>query len=349
MDPSLNNLNRTNNLLSIMVVVLVFYLLKILSFIFIPLTFGMFMALLFLPIMRWLRTKGLPKWLSIGVVIGIIALILKLFGELVKLSSREIINADSNFFQKAESKFTILVGNVEGFFGIERIGNDNVLLHYLSQANVFGNFGNTLDFIGDTLTMALMTIFFGVLLLMDSFNFERVLTKAIFKSKTMSIRTFLKIEKDIARFLIVKFLVSFGTGVGFSIACYSFDVSFPIFWGVFAFLINFVQMVGSVISVVLLSIFAFVEIEAYTVLLVFSLIITGVQVLFGAVLEPIFMGKTFSLNVVTVLVMLMFWGFIWGVPGLIMAIPITVILKIILEQIPSTRMMAEMMSGGSKG
>ena len=348
MGPSLNNLNRTNNLLTIMVVVLIFYLLKILSFIFIPLTFGMFMALLFLPIMRWLRTKGLPKWLSIGVVIGIIALILKLFGELIKLSSREIINADSNFFQKAESKFTLLIGNVESFLGIERIGNDNVLLHYLSQANVFGNFGNTLDFIGDTLTMALMTIFFGVLLLMDSFNFERVLTKAIFKSKSMSIRTFLKIEKDIARFLIVKFLVSFGTGVGFSIACYSFDVSFPIFWGVFAFLINFVQMVGSVISVVLLSIFAFVEIEAYTVLLVFSLIITGVQVLFGAVLEPIFMGKTFSLNVVTVLVMLMLWGFIWGVPGLIMAIPITVILKIILEQIPSTRMMAEMMSGGSK-
>lgn len=306
------------------------------------------MALLFLPIMRWLRTKGLPKWLSIGVIIVIIALILKLFGELVKLSSREIINADSHFFQKAESKFTLLIGNVESFFGIERIGNDNVLLHYLSQANVFGNFGNTLDFIGDTLTMALMTIFFGVLLLMDSFNFERVLTKAIFKSKSMSIRTFLKIEKDIARFLIVKFLVSFGTGVGFSIACYSFDVSFPIFWGVFAFLINFVQMVGSVISVVLLSIFAFVEIEAYTVLLAFSLTITGVQVLFGAVLEPIFMGKTFSLNVVTVLVMLMLWGFIWGVPGLIMAIPITVILKIILEQIPSTRMMAEMMSGGSK-
>ena len=348
MSSSLNNLNRTNNLLLIMVVVLVFYLLKILSFIFIPLTFGMFMALLFLPIMRWLRTKGLPNWLSIGVIIGIIALILKLFGELVKLSSREIINADSHFFQKAESKFTLLIGNVESFFGIERIGNDNVLLHYLSQANVFGNFGNTLDFIGDTLTMALMTIFFGVLLLMDSFNFERVLTKAIFKSKSMSIRTFLKIEKDIARFLIVKFLVSFGTGVGFSIACYSFDVSFPIFWGVFAFLINFVQMVGSVISVVLLSIFAFVEIEAYTVLLAFSLTITGVQVLFGAVLEPIFMGKTFSLNVVTVLVMLMLWGFIWGVPGLIMAIPITVILKIILEQIPSTRMMAEMMSGGSK-
>jgi len=345
MSENLNNLRRTNNLLSIMVIVLVFYLLKTLSFIFIPLTFGMFMALLFLPVMRWFTAKGLPKWLSISAIIGIIILILKIFGELIKLSSREIINADSNFFQKAEAKLTSVIGNVEGFFGIERIGNDNVLFHYLSQANVFGSFGNTLDFIGDTLTMILMTVFFGVLLLMDSFNFERILTKSIFKSKTMSVRTFLKIEKDIARFLIVKFLVSFGTGVGFTVACYAFDVSFPIFWGVFAFLINFVQMVGSVISVVLLSVFAFVEIEAYTVLLAFSLIITGVQILFGAVLEPIFMGKTFSLNVVTVLIMLMLWGFIWGVPGLIMAIPITVIIKIILEQIPSTVMVAEMMSG----
>ncbi len=330
-----------------MVIVLVFYLLKTLSFIFIPLTFGMFVALLFLPVMRWLSSKKFPKWLSIGVVIGIIAVVLKLFGELIKLSSREIINADSDFFQQAELKLTTLIGNVEGFIGIERIGNENVLLHYISQANLFKNFGNTLDFVGDTLTMILMTVFFGVLLLMDSFNFEKLLTKAVFKSKLMSVRTFLKIEKDIARFLIVKFLVSFGTGVGFTLACYAFDVSFPIFWGVFAFLINFVQMVGSVISVVLLSVFAFVEIDSYTVLLVFSLIITGVQVLFGAVLEPIFMGKTFSLNVVTVLVMLMLWGFIWGVPGLIMAIPITVILKIILEQIPSTSIIAEMMSGES--
>jgi len=347
MDRLSKELKRTNNLLLIIVVPLVFYLLKTLSFIFIPLTFGMFLALLFLPVMRWLRTKGLPKWLSIGVIVLIIGVILKLFGQLVKLSSREIVSADSNFFQQAELKLISLISTIEQFFGIERAGSDNALMHYLSQANLFKNFGGTLDFIGDTLTMLLMTVFFGVLLLLDSFNFEKLLTKAVFKSKSMSVRTFLKIEKDIVRFLIVKFLVSFGTGVGFTLACYAFDVSFPIFWGVFAFLINFVQMVGSFISVVLLSLFAFVEIEAYTVLLVFSLIITGVQILFGAVLEPIFMGKTFSLNVVTVLVMLMLWGFIWGVPGLILAIPITVILKIILEQVPSTKMIAEMMSGQS--
>ena len=73
--------------------------------------------------------------------------------------------------------------------------------------------------------------------------------------------------------------------------------------------------------------------------------ITLVQVIMGGILEPIFMGKTFSLNIITVLVMLMLWGYIWGVPGLIKSIPITVVIKIIFEQFPNTRIVAGLMSG----
>jgi AI-2 transport protein TqsA len=143
----------------------------------------------------------------------------------------------------------------------------------------------------------------------------------------------------------VKFFMSLFTGIGFSLACLYFDVSFPIFWGLFAFLINFVQMIGSVISVLVLSLFAFVEIDPSSTLLLFILAITLVQVIMGGILEPIFMGKTFSLNIITVLIMLMLWGYIWGVPGLIMSIPITVVIKIILEQFPNTLVIAGLMSG----
>jgi predicted PurR-regulated permease PerM len=104
-------------------------------------------------------------------------------------------------------------------------------------------------------------------------------------------------------------------------------------------------MIGSFVAVILLSIFAFVELEPTNTLFFFILSITGVQVLFGAILEPIFMGKSFSINVIAVLVMLMFWGFLWGIPGLIMAIPITVFIKIILEQFPSTKVIASLLSG----
>jgi AI-2 transport protein TqsA len=124
-----------------------------------------------------------------------------------------------------------------------------------------------------------------------------------------------------------------------------FDVSFPIFWGLFAFAINFVQMVGSFISVILLSLFAFVELDTSATLLFFVAAISGVQVLFGAIIEPVMMGKSFSINIIAVLVMLMFWGFLWGIPGLIMAIPITVFVKIILDQFPGTRLLASLLSG----
>ncbi|MDO6425007.1 AI-2E family transporter, partial [Saccharophagus degradans] len=103
--------------------------------------------------------------------------------------------------------------------------------------------------------------------------------------------------------------------IGFGLACVFFDVSFPIFWGLLAFLLNFIQMIGSIVSIALLALFALVEIDVMSTLLFFIITITGVQVVLGSVLEPIFMGKTFSINVITILVMLMFWGFIWGVPG----------------------------------
>ncbi|MEQ8573717.1 MAG: AI-2E family transporter, partial [Fulvivirga sp.] len=65
----------------------------------------------------------------------------------------------------------------------------------------------------------------------------------------------------------------------------------------------------------------------------------------GAILEPIFMGKSFSINVITILIMLMLWGYIWGIPGLIMSIPITVLLKLLAEQFKNTRIISELLSG----
>lgn len=305
----------------------------------------MFIALLFLPLMRWLSNKKVPKPISIIIVILIIVGIFKVGGELISLSSNEILSADSHFFKKAEIKLVSLIVSVEEFFGIVRLKNENVILHYFENNNLLEKFGSTIDFISDMLSKTLMTAFFVVLLLSESINFQKLLYKTLIKQKFSSIKTFIKIERDIIKFVKVKFIISLFTGVGFSLACLYFDVSFPIFWGLFAFLINFVQMIGSVISVLLLTLFAFVEIEPMSTLLLFSLAITMVQVIMGGVLEPIFMGKTFSVNVVTILIMLMLWGYIWGVPGLIMSIPITVLVKIIMEQFPNTKVAAQLMSG----
>ncbi|PTM09342.1 MAG: AI-2E family transporter [Bacteroidetes bacterium] len=331
----------TNILLLVIVVPLVFYLLKILSFIFIPLVFSMFIALLFLPLMRWLGKFKVPKLVSVIIVILLIIGGLKIGIELIQLSSKQIMASDTDFFAKAETKLDAAKIYLEANFGITFQQNENLLSQLFQKDNI----GSTVDFVRKFLTTILMTSFFVVLWLAESINVYKLLNTTVLKKKHASIKAFMKIEKDLNTFIKVKVLVSLLTGIGTGLACVFFDVSFPIFWGLFAFVINFVQMVGSFITVILLSIFAFVELETTSTLLFFVLIITGVQVLFGAILEPIFMGKSFSINIIAVLVMLMFWGFLWGIPGLIMAIPITVFIKIILEQYSSTKVIASLLSG----
>ena len=303
---------------------------------------------LFLPLMRWFKKKKVPKSISVFIVILIIGGALKIGGKLIQLSSREIVSSKDGFFEKALIKIEILLKSIEEFFGIEYIEGGNVLNHLLQKDNLIQNFGSTVDFIGDTLSLTLMTAFFVVLWLGESINFQKLLNDTILKQKHASIKAFMKIENDLIKFMKVKFIISLGTGIGIGFACYFFDVSFPIFWGLFAFAINFVQMIGSFISVILLSLFAFVELEPTSVLFFFILSITLVQVLFGGILEPVFMGKSFSINIITILIMLMFWGYIWGVPGLIMSIPITVFIKIILEQYPKTKVIASLMAGSIK-
>ncbi|WP_452229514.1 MULTISPECIES: AI-2E family transporter [unclassified Lacinutrix] len=336
----LSERRTTNILLLIIVIPILFYLLKVLSFIFIPLVFAMFIALLFLPVMRWLGKRRVPKILSIIIVVLLIAVGVKMGVELIKLSSKQIMASDTAFFDKAEVKINDAALYLENTFGVEMQKDKNILAQFIQKENI----GTTVGFLRQFLTMLLMTAFFVVLLLAESINMQDVLNKMVLKKKRTSLLAYGKIQKELNTFIKVKFLVSFLTGVGTGLACYFFDVSFPIFWGLFAFVINFVQMVGSFIAVIALSIFAFIELDPTSTLFFFVIAITGVQVLFGAILEPIFMGKSFSINIITVLIMLMFWGFLWGIPGLIMAIPITVFLKIIFEQFPSTKKISDLIS-----
>jgi AI-2 transport protein TqsA len=337
----LNRIRTTNILLLVIVVSLIFYLLKILSFIFIPLIFSMFIASLFLPLMRWLTKYKVPRFLSIVVILLLIVGSLVGIVELIQLSIQQILTSDSQFSDKAEMKLYDGARYLKDNFGITFQKDQNLISQFFEKDNL----GSLVSYLRKLLTTILMTIFFVVLWLAESINIHKLLNKTLLKKKHTSIKTFIKIENNLNTFIKVKFLVSFLTGIGTGLGCFYFDISFPIFWGLFAFIINFIQMVGSFITVMLLSIIAFVELSATGTLLFFIITISGVQVLFGAILEPIFMGKSFSINVIAVLVMLMFWGFLWGIPGLIMAIPITVFFKIILEQFSGTEVIVSLLSG----
>ena len=117
----------------------------------------------------------------------------------------------SFFFEKAETKLLSLITSIESFLGIEGLQGGNVLMHYIQNSGLLKNFGTTLGFISNTLSMTLMTAFFVVLFLSESINFQKILNSTIFKQNHSSVKTFMKIEKDIVKFVKVKFIISLFT------------------------------------------------------------------------------------------------------------------------------------------
>lgn len=344
----MDQLKTTNRLLLIIVIPLLFYLAKILGFILIPLVFSMFIAVLFLPMMRNLKKRGINKTFSIVAVVAVMAIIITIAVQLFKISGKQILQADDAFIEMAEMKIVGLVEIIDEAVGLDLAEDQSLSKQLMDRFSIMKQVGPTLNFINTTLTMLLMTIFFSILWLTESINIEKIMHKTMIKQRFTSIKTFMKIEQNLIKFVKVKVIISLFTGIGTGLVCYFFGLSFPIFWGLFAFFINFVQMVGSFIAVIAAGLFGFIELDLGTVLLFYIIALASVQFIFGTILEPIFMGKSFSINIITVLVMLMLWGYIWGIPGMILSIPLTVFFKIILEQFPKTKFMAEIISGPEK-
>jgi predicted PurR-regulated permease PerM len=341
----MDKLRTTNFLLLIIALPVGFIVLQKLGFIVIPLLFAMFIALLFLPLMRWLKKKKVNQFFSLFLVGILISLFFFLGIELAKLASAEILATKNEVLSNIDSKLKQLLLPLENRIGSSRTENQDISKYYFDKLELQQHlFALGMSF-KSLITNLLIILFFVILLLAESLNFQKIINSTLVKQKSKSIIMFNRIEKDMQTFVKVKFFVSFLTGLGFTIFCYLFDVSFPIFWGLLAFALNFIQMIGSIVSVLLLSIFAFVEIQTMGTLLFFIALITLVQVLFGAILEPIFMGKSFSINVIIIVMMIMFWGFIWGIPGMILSIPITVFIKIVLEQYPKTKKISQLILG----
>ncbi|MFO7869598.1 MAG: AI-2E family transporter [Bacteroidales bacterium] len=342
------SISTTNKLLLIIVVPLVLYLLKILSFIFIPLCAALLVGLMFLPFLRVMAKKNIPRWGAMVIVSVIIFLLFFVLFMVLRISIQEILSVERTFWLQFEQNLNQILVPVMDFMAIEQIPeqtNFSVFIHSETIVEtVQKHLGKFMNYVNSSITMLLMTIFFLLLVLAGSVNVQKVLEDTIFKKRIPSMRVFVTLEKSIVKFIVVKFAISVLTGVSFGLTCWFFGVKFPVFWGLLAFGMNFIQMLGSIIVTIALTFFAMGQLDVSTTLLLFTFTLIALQLLWGSVLEPVFMGRTFSINTITILVMLLLWGYLWNVMGMILAVPITVVVKIILEHFPKTNILAKIMS-----
>lgn len=152
------------------------------------------------------------------------------------------------------------------------------------------------------------------------------------------------IIRRVNRYLLVKALISSVTGFLIFALMSFFNLEFAAAMGLLTFVLNFIPSVGSIVATLVVTLVAYIQVpEPQTAVLIF--VLTGMtQFLLGNVLDPMLMGKTLRLSSFGIIISLAFWGAVWGVPGMFLAVPFMVSVMIVCSHIPAARPVAVLLS-----
>ncbi|MCX7798210.1 MAG: AI-2E family transporter [Melioribacter sp.] len=151
-------------------------------------------------------------------------------------------------------------------------------------------------------------------------------------------KTFKDITEQIQKYIIMKFFLSLLLGVLIGIILWLYGVEFYIVWATLAVLLHFIPNIGSFIAVLLPALMTLVQYESFGYSLLVTATIVVVQNIIGNIIEPQVFGNRLGLNPLVILLSLMVWGYLWGIVGMFLSVPLTAVLKIIISNSNSKNM-----------
>lgn len=152
------------------------------------------------------------------------------------------------------------------------------------------------------------------------------------------------INTRIGEYLAVKTLINVVLGCASYLILWAMDVDFALFWAVMIGMMNYIPYVGSMIGVAFPVILSLAQFGSVYTSILLAALLTSAQMLVGNVLEPRLIGRQLNLSPFVVLVALSVWAALWGIPGAILAIPMTSMITIICAAFPATRFVAVLLS-----
>ncbi|MFC1502587.1 AI-2E family transporter [bacterium] len=337
---SLAESRLTTLLLGILVVIAAGFVLHLLQSIFKPLLLAIFLSFLFEPMVQFFMRLKFPKFLAFSISLILVFVVLYLIGLMVFAS----ISAFTEEFPKYEPKFVSLYKSVTTALNIpaeqlqwKDIWNTLSIPSFLSS--VAGPF---IGFITDLFLILLFTIY----IVLGKSDFISKISKAFTKNRAEQINTIYKnINKGMQKYLVTKTLISLLTGAIAFIILSLFRVEFAFIWGLLTFLLNFIPNIGSVIATVPPIFVAFFQFGTIFPTLWIALLLMTTQMSIGNFIEPRIVGKRLHLSPLVVILSLIFWGFIWGPVGMVIAVPISCALQIVCANIENLKPVSVFLGG----
>jgi AI-2 transport protein TqsA len=196
------------------------------------------------------------------------------------------------------------------------------------------------------LAFLLLVFFFTLLMLLEASAWRRKTVVALDERQGAAVLDIVPVlARKVRRFLLIRTVLGVVSGIVATAWLWLMGVDFAPFWGVLFFLLNYLPNVGSIIAGIPPTLLAFVQFGFGWALLVSAGLIAMEQVI-GNFLDPRLQGRTLNISSLVVLLSVILWGWIWGVPGALIAVPLTVTILVVCAKVPMLRPVAVLLSGG---
>jgi len=315
--------------------ILVGAVLKIASRVILPLTMAILLAFVMYPLIKFFEKRRVPRTISILLAVILIIAGFYIFGAVLYQAGSNILSK----YYSYEGRLSDIYFYIARIFGLPF---DETLSFW---QNIWGQLGirtwvrqfafSFSNIFLSFLANAVLVILFMVFILLEASFFKEKLETA-YKDNSERIH---KIGHDlmsqVTRYLTAKFFISLANGVVFFAAFRLIGLDFAIGWSVLQFVMNFIPTLGSIVTGVGISLFALLQFwpNPGPVILVVAVVL-AVNLILGSFLDPKIIGEHVGISPFVILVSLGIWSWLWGFAGMILAVPMTVVIKIICENIP---------------
>ncbi len=307
-----------------------------------PVALAGFLAVICLPIVLWMKSKRVPVVVAVPVTVLAVA---GVFGLLIVLGTQQLTGLQERFIEQGEAvvpELRVWIREIDARFPFLGLDVEDL------EATVFGLFdvsrlasmaaGVTtwaLSFVSTTFLVFLILAF----ALGEAVVFPRKLG-VIAGDAVASNERLTAIVDEVQGYLVIKTLVSLTTGMLLGLWTWAMGLEHWLLLGLIAFALNYIPTIGSVLASVPALALALIQVDPMSGefvgvdiqhAVIVSLGYLTVNILFGNWLEPILMGRRLGLSTLVVVLSLVFWGWLWGPVGAVLSVPLTMVVKIMLE------------------
>jgi AI-2 transport protein TqsA len=332
--------------LSLLLVFLSFHLLRELAVLFQPLLIAALITYMALPMHRWLVRKGVPKKLAhVVLVIGVIVFFYAV-GRLAQDNFRQLSRSWPEYEGKLNDLLKSLHQNMP--FPITELEDKQVrdLIPPLTAEQVTRQAQILLDSFTGFLTTIFVVILYLVFLAAEIFSFPQRAREAFGDHRGERVMQVIdSINHAVGGYLAVMTFINLMIAAGTFILLVLFRIPFAPLWALLMFLFAYIPYIGTVLvtgAILLLTVIVYSH-APWTILVV-TVLLVALQQVFGAYVQPRMMGTRLGVSPLLILLSLSFWGIVWGIVGMLLAVPLLMVLKISLENIPETKPLAVLMS-----